>query len=135
VNITAAIVDGQAIFTSWGSQRRVGKAFCSTGELGGLQLRDPRLPAGEFPDEVADLMLEGMHRRVGAMTICWRYDREGEAYRVRYFLPDGRTLPRFDADDERVRIVPAAPLDRLLKPATKPPEPAGDGASPRPASS
>lgn len=48
-------------------------------------------------------------------TTCTRYDRVGEAYRTRVFLPDGRSLPQFDDEDNRVTIVPAAPLDRLLR--------------------
>jgi hypothetical protein len=48
-------------------------------------------------------------------VVCSRYDPVGEGYRIRAFLPDGRSLPQLDDDSERVTIVPAAPLETLLR--------------------
>ena len=48
--------------------------------------------------------------------VCTRYDADGAAYRLRAFLPDGRSLPQLDDVGERLRIVPAAPLESLLRP-------------------
>ena len=50
-------------------------------------------------------------------VVCTRYVREGAAYRPFAFLPDGRSLPQLDEADERVTVVPAAPLETLLRAA------------------
>lgn len=52
-------------------------------------------------------------------VVCSRYDRDGEAYRVRAFLPDGRSLPQLDDEEERLTIVPLGPLDALLRAADR----------------
>jgi hypothetical protein len=48
-------------------------------------------------------------------VVCTRYDRDGAAYTSRTFLPDGRSLPQLDDAAERVRVVPAASLEALLR--------------------
>lgn len=48
-------------------------------------------------------------------TVCTRYDGSREAgWRGRAFLPDGRSLPQLDDAEDRLTIVPAAPVDRLI---------------------
>lgn len=54
---------------------------------------------------------------------------EGDAaqgWRIRVLLPDGRDLPAFNEGERRMRIVPAAPLETLVKgnPLPGPPAPA-----------
>lgn len=47
-------------------------------------------------------------------VVCTRYDRDGDGWRLRSFLPDGRSLPQLDEEGETLSIVPAAPVDVLL---------------------
>lgn len=48
-------------------------------------------------------------------TICTRYEGNRQAgWRGRAFLPDGRSLPQLDDAEERITIVPAGPIDRLV---------------------
>jgi len=44
--------------------------------------------------------------------------REG-GYRSRFFLPDGRTLPELTDNNDLLTIVPAAPVETLVR-ATPP---------------
>lgn len=47
--------------------------------------------------------------------VCTRYQGDARAgYRGLAFLPDGRALPRLNESDERITIIPAGPLERLV---------------------
>jgi hypothetical protein len=49
-------------------------------------------------------------------TICVRMDGDREhGYRSRYFLPDGRALPVLTDANDLLTIVPAAPLENLVR--------------------
>jgi hypothetical protein len=48
-------------------------------------------------------------------VVCSRYERSGDGWVSRAFLPDGRSLPALDDAGERITIVPAAPVDELLR--------------------
>ena len=62
-------------------------------------------------------------------TFCTRYDGDrARGWRMRAFLPDGRTLPALDRPQDLLTIVPAAPLETLMV------RPASASASAAPAS-
>lgn len=107
-------------FAGTASQRRVGDSFCAEPPTNGVLYKDPNKTESELPDAMVQAMFEMVVKRFDATTFCWRHDRDGEGYRIRYFLPDGRTLPGLDAMQERLSIVPAASLPELLDaPAAK----------------
>lgn len=57
-------------------------------------------------------------------TVCTRYEGDRAAgWRSRAFLPDGHALPQLDDEGERITIVPAAPIDRLIVYRAPLPEP------------
>ena len=57
--------------------------------------------------------------------ICARSEGDAEAgWSVRYMLPDGRDLPELNSKATRMTIVPAAPIDTLIKAAPAEPPPA-----------
>jgi hypothetical protein len=48
-------------------------------------------------------------------TVCTRYEGSARAgWRGRAFLPDGRRLPQLDDAEERITIVPRAPIEGLI---------------------
>ena len=49
-------------------------------------------------------------------TVCSRMDgNRRDGYQIRYFLPDGRSLPALSTADDLTTIVPAAPIDQLIR--------------------
>lgn len=49
-------------------------------------------------------------------TICTRSEGDrAQGYRTRYFLPDGRILPELTDANDLLTIVPAAPVDTLIR--------------------
>lgn len=84
----------------------------------------PGAPASA-DDELMPMMFRLLILALEDQTICVRAEGDRErGYSSRYFLPDGRALPEMDEPDERVTIVPAAPVERLVTPPpprTEPP--------------
>lgn len=54
---------------------------------------------------------------MGDREFCSIHEREGDAFRVRMVLPDGRSLPNLDAQATLVRIMPASELSAVLRQA------------------
>jgi hypothetical protein len=106
------------------NSRRVASVDCSDPITNAILYERPDAPASpadaDMPILFRILMLAGEDQ-----VTCSRYDREGSGYRVRAFLPDGRSLPQLDTDGERITIVPAASLESLLR---RPEAAAGDPA-------
>lgn len=66
-------------------------------------------------DETAPLMFRLGMLALEGQTVCTRYDGDRSAgWRMRAFLPDGTSLPTLERADDRLTIVPAGPLDRLM---------------------
>lgn len=115
VDLTFGRLDGQSYFAGTQARERVGNAYCSVGGMLGVMYTDGESPANsELPQGMIDTMFAMMVRRFEKQRICWRYDRDGDGYRVSHFLDDGQSLPALDAAGYRVTIVAAAPIDRLL---------------------
>jgi hypothetical protein len=94
--------------------RRVGAADCSDPVSHAILYEVPGAP--ESPQDEDMLLFFRIAILAGEnQVVCTRYDRDGAAYRLRAFLPDGRSLPQLDDEGERLRIVPAAPLESLLR--------------------
>lgn len=115
VDVTFGRLDGQSFFAGTQARQKVGDAFCSAGGMAGIRYTDPTAPAtSELPPGMVDMMFALMVKRFEKQRICWRYDRDGDGYRVSHFLDNGRSLPALDAAGYRAKIVPAEPIDRLL---------------------
>lgn len=109
-------LDGPFYVAGWESHRRVGDAFCSHGKMSvGLYQTSGEI-AGEIPAELIPAFFNAIVTRIESQQLCWRYDRDGDAYKVTYFLEDGRTLPEMNEYSERATIVPAASIETLLAP-------------------
>lgn len=97
------------------NSRRVAAVDCSDPVTNATLYEVPDAPASPRDDDMPIFfriaLLAGEEQ-----VVCSRYDRVEGGYRVRAFLPDGRSLPRLDDAQERVTIVPAAPLETLLRP-------------------
>ena len=106
-----------------GEVRRVNDVACFGSIDHALLFEVPGAPSRADDDMMPVFFRMGVLAMEG-QTICVRADGdERNGYRLRYFLPDGRLLPELNDGNEITRIVPAAPIDRLLEP---PPEPAPD---------
>ena len=85
---------------------------------------DPAAPARP-DDEAIPMMFRMMMLAMEGQTICSRMDGDRQSgYRPSYFTPDGRRLPALQTPDMLVTIVPAAPIEQLVR--AGPPRPAGD---------
>ncbi len=66
-------------------------------------------------DDVLPLLFRLSLLATEGQTVCTRYEGNREAgWRGRAFTSDGHALPEFDDADERITIVPAVPIDRLI---------------------
>ena len=98
-----------------GQRTRRGKALCYAG-MSGLTLHS-KVPVTEqtidelFPTIVAVSLID----RLASREFCIVYERAGEGYRARSFLPDGRTLPALDAMPTVLRIMPASELEDFIR--------------------
>jgi hypothetical protein len=95
--------------------RRVATADCSDPVTHAILYEVPGAPDSPEDEDIPFLfrifILAGEDQ-----VVCTRYETEGNVWRPRAFLPDGRSLPQLDEPTERVRVVPAAPLETLLQP-------------------
>lgn len=97
---------------------------CWRGFSHALLYEVPGAPAGP-DDEQLPTLFRLLILALENETLCMRADGDGQrGYSIRYFLPDGRSLPEVDDPAERVTIVPAAPVDRLVTPPS--PRPSAD---------
>lgn len=98
-----------------GQRTQRGKALCYAG-MSGLTLHST-MPVTEqtvnelFPIIVAVSLVD----RLASREICNVYERVGEGYRARSFLPDGRALPALDAEPTMLRIMPASELEDFIR--------------------
>lgn len=89
---------------------------CWRGFSHALLYEVPGAPAGP-DDEQLPTLFRLLILALEDQTLCMRADGDRQrGYSIRYFLPDGRSLPEADDPTERVTIVPAAPVDRLVTP-------------------
>jgi len=95
--------------------RRVATADCSDPVAHAILYEVPDAPDSP-EDEDIPFMFRIFLLASEDQIVCTRYEEEGEVWRPRAFLPDGRSLPQLDEPTERVRVVPAAPLETLLHP-------------------
>lgn len=92
-----------------------GKAACYSG-LTGLTLHSKRPLDDWTVDElVIPITLIGLLDRVASRDTCVVYVRDGNAYRTRTFLPDGRALPAIDADSTQLRVMPVGELSAFVR--------------------
>lgn len=98
------------------TQRKMrGTAMCYGG-LFGLTLHSKRPVTEQTMDELFPTIIAvSMIDRLGSREFCLVYERVGDAYRARSFLPDGRSLPKLDADSTLLRVMPAAELSAYLR--------------------
>lgn len=96
---------------------RRGKALCYKG-LNGITLHS-KAPLTTWSAETVTLtaVMVATFDRVASREFCVVYVREGDAYRVRSFLPDGRRLPQMDAEPTLMRVMPAADLSAFIRDA------------------
>lgn len=104
------------IWLELATQRKLrGTAMCYGG-LFGLTLHSKRPVTEQTLDELfPTIVAVGMIDRLGSREVCLVYERAGDAYRTRSFLPDGRTLPKVDADSTLLRIMPASDLSAYIR--------------------
>ena len=101
-----------------------GSADCSNRIGHAILYEIPGAPETPEDKDISD-MFAGLILAIDGQTLCARFEGDREkGYSVRYFLPDGRLLlnPDRSVPSARASIVPAGPIDSLIKPP--PPAPA-----------
>jgi hypothetical protein len=90
-------------------------AVCYSG-LTGLTLHSKR-PLGNLTmDElIVPILFVSLMDRVAGREFCLVYERDGDAFRTRSFLPDGRALPAIDAESTLLRIMPTSALSAFVR--------------------
>lgn len=96
-----------------GSARR-GDADCIDGVTNAALYERRDVPATSADAEIP-LMFRLLLLASEEQTVCTRYEgNRRDGWRGIAFLPDGRSLPALNEGDDRVEIVPAAPIERLV---------------------
>ncbi len=96
-----------------GSARR-GDVDCIDGIANATLYERPDAPR-TAEDDVLPLLFRLSLLATEGQTVCTRYEGNREAgWHGRAFTSDGHALPEFDDAEERITIVPAAPIDRLI---------------------
>ena len=73
--------------------------------------------APEIPeDAVMPMFFRMIILAMDSQTVCARMDGDRErGWRARFFLPDGRALPALTDANDLLTIVPAAPVETLVR--------------------
>jgi len=96
------------------SSARRGDADCVDSVTNATLYERPDVAAGEADAQIP-LMFRLLLLAAENQSVCTRYQgNRQEGYRALAFLPDGRSLPRLNESDERITIVPAAPIEQLV---------------------
>lgn len=116
-DVTFGQFEKQFYFVGSDGRRRSGDALCSVGPMFGQFYEFPERQVHDtLPLKIFEGLFEQLAKRLQDRTICWRYDSQGEGYRVSYFLEDGRTLPAMTAHEEYMTIMPAGSIEQMLQP-------------------
>jgi hypothetical protein len=94
-----------------------GNALCYTGLIG-IELFS-RFPLTELDENTIYTVaaIAANFDQMAAREYCVVYDRKGDTYRGRSFLPDGRTLPQMDTDTDWIGTMPVAELSAFMRDA------------------
>lgn len=94
---------------------------CSRKTTHALLFEDPDGPAGDMDAQSAIGLFRVVLLAMEGQTICARSEGDAEkGWNVRYLLPDGRALPVMNEPPTHLAIVPAAPVDTLVRNAPPP---------------
>ena len=99
-----------------------GKASCSSGDVGTTIIS--RTPLATWTEDTAygTIAILATFAQLADSEFCVTYEREGDAYVLHSFLPDGRRLVNLDAGPQTlVRVMPAAGLSTFLREAVPTP--------------
>ena len=114
-------VTDRYVLASRANGRRRNDADCFDPISHALLYEIPGAPARP-EDETVPITFRLVILALEDQTVCIRSDGNREqGWRLRAILPDGRLLPEMTDPEEVMRIVPAAPIDRLVTIA--PPQP------------
>lgn len=105
------------------AQRRLrGTAHCYTG-LVGLTLHS-RQPITELSmgDLLSAIVGVSLNERLASRDYCIAYERAGDGYRTRAFLPDGRSLPQLDSPGS-LSIMPSSEFESYIETSVMADEP------------
>lgn len=117
-SVTFGYLTPRFVMSARAGSRRIGTADCTDRMSHAILYEVPGAPQTPEDEGMAD-MFRGIMVAMEGQTVCSRYDGSPEqGYSVRNFLPDGRRLlnPDRSIPAGRAAIVPAAPVDSLIKP-------------------
>ena len=114
-DLYAMQLDGPYFAVIRGANEQNGTAWCSSGWVQARLYEDSSVAEGsDLEPAVVEMLFKAFVRRFEDKVICSRHDAETDGYRARYFLPDGRSLPKMDELEEKAVIVPRGDLGELL---------------------
>lgn len=92
-----------------------GNAMCYSGLYG--MILHSKVPATEqsIDELLPTIVAVNMIDRFAAREFCLVYQRDGDGFRTRSFLPDGRSLPKLDANSTLLRVMPAPDLSAFIR--------------------
>ncbi|HEX8669842.1 MAG TPA: hypothetical protein VF727_15860 [Allosphingosinicella sp.] len=91
---------------------------CSKDVTHAMLFEDPDLPPGKEDAAAAIGLFRIALLALEGQTICARADGDAkQGWRIKHLLPDGRSLPELDDKETVMTIVPAAPVESLVKAA------------------
>lgn len=81
-----------------------------------ISFEDPDAPADDTGTQSAIGLFRVVMLAMEGQTICARSEGDAEkGWSLRYLLPDGRDLPVMNEEPAHLSIVPAAPVDTLVR--------------------
>jgi hypothetical protein len=91
---------------------------CSKGVTHAILYEDPEAPVDKVDAQAAIGLFRIVLLALEGQTVCARYEGDVEqGWKPHYLLPDGRSLPELNKEESRITIVPAAPVETLVRAA------------------
>ena len=109
-------MDGGYVVALRSGSRWHGGILCSSPATEAVLYADPASPFASHDHETAIALFRIAMLALEGETVCVRYDGDADrGWRARFLLPDGRALPELNKEETVTRIVPAGPLERLVR--------------------
>ena len=109
-------IDVRYVVALRAGSRWLGGILCWSPPTEAVLYANPILPPASIDEETAIGLFRIAMLAAERISFCARYDGDAhQGWRARFLLPDGRALPELNKEETVTRIVPAAPLETLVR--------------------